>query len=304
MKTPITRRSFLSTSIATVPWLMWPGITMSSSTGTNSIELFNESYNDTSLQTSLGTIVANLGLDSAVKNQHLGLTLVDITNSSSPRLASLNGGIMFYAASLPKIVILLGAFHKAEAGQLELTPLIIEKLTQMVRFSSNTAATEMMHLVGMDYIASVLQSEDYKFYDIHQGGGLWLGKAYAKTPAWKRDPLFNLSHGATSLQVAKFYYLLATQQLLSKASCDAMLKILSKPGINHKFVKGILTVDDDAKIFRKSGSWRDYHSDSALIERDGHRYIAVALARSQQGESWLQQLIVKMDKAIVSDQYV
>jgi len=52
--------------------------------------------------------------------------------------------------------------------------------------------------------------------------------------------------------------------------------MLSKPGINHKFVKGLMAVHPDSKIFRKSGSWRRWHADSALVERDGHKYIMVA----------------------------
>ena len=54
-----------------------------------------------------------------------------------------------------------------------------------------------------------------------------------------------------------------------------------------------------AKIYRKSGTWRDYHSDSALIERnDGRKYIAVSLAQATNGSSLLKQIIVKLDKVI------
>ena len=51
-------------------------------------------------------------------------------------------------------------------------------------------------------------------------------------------------------------------------------------------------------IYRKSGTWDQYHADSAIVERGDHRYIAVALARSPAGETWLQKLIVALDDLI------
>ena len=263
--------------------------------------VFHQPHINDDMQSQLNQAINELGLTDEVKRKQLGLVLLDITDESNPMLASVNGEKMFYAASLPKIVILLGAFHKAEKGLLTLTPALMDKMTQMIRYSSNAAATEMMNIVGKPYIAEMLQSEEYRFYDVEQGGGLWLGKEYAKAGAWKRDPLHNLSHGATGLQVAKFYYLLAREELLSPKSCSAMLEILSAPGIKHKFVKGLLTVDQNAKVFRKSGSWKHFHSDSALIERNGKRYIAVALVDGREGERWLQELIVKMDSIIFAN---
>jgi beta-lactamase class A len=52
-------------------------------------------------------------------------------------------------------------------------------------------------------------------------------------------------------------------------------------------------------MYRKSGSWRHWHADSAIVERDGHRYIAVALANDNKGGHWLEQLIVAMDDLIM-----
>jgi beta-lactamase class A len=78
-----------------------------------------------------------------------------------------------------------------------------------------------------------------------------------------------------------------------------MKAILSKPGINHKFVKGLNRSHPGAEIYRKSGSWRHWHADSAMVERDGHRYIAVALANDSRGGKWLEKLIVAMDDLVI-----
>jgi beta-lactamase class A len=250
------------------------------------------------LQRSLEASISGLRLERAVKEGALALALVDITEPGSPRLAAVNANRMMYAASLPKIAILLGAFEKASRGQLELDSGTIDKLTQMIRHSSNQAATEMLNRVGKPYLASVLRSPKYRLYDPAQNGGLWVGKDYGKRPAWKRDPLHNLSHGATPLQVARFYYMLEMGQLVSQRASRTMKTILGNPAIHHKFVKGLEAARPGSRIYRKSGTWRTYHSDSAIVERNGRRYIAVALANDRNGGEWLKRLIVAMDDVI------
>ena len=130
-------------------------------------------------------------------------------------MAYANPNEMMYAASLPKIAILLGAFERINSGEMTLNEATRDKLALMIRNSSNHAATEMLNKVGKSYLADLLQSPRYRLYDPARNGGLWVGKEYAKSGAWKRDPLHNLSHGATALQVARFYYLLQTGQLVS-----------------------------------------------------------------------------------------
>ena len=156
----------------------------------------------------------------------------------------------------------------------------------------------MLNRVGKGYLADLLQSPQYRLYDPDRNGGLWVGKEYSKSGAWRRDPLHNLSHGATVLQVARFYYMLEKGQLVSPESSRQMKTILAHPAINHKFVKGLKTQHPDSRIYRKSGTWGPYHADSAIIEHDGRRYIAVALAKSPQGGRWLCDLIVAMDSLI------
>ena len=253
---------------------------------------------DPRLQKALITHLDSLHLNNATERKRLSVVVVDITDTSSPRMAYVNPNEMMYAASLPKIAILLGAFEKIANGEMPLDDEILEKLKLMIRNSSNAAATEILHRVGMEYLAGLLQSPRYRLYDPGKNGGLWVGKDYAKAPAWKRDPLHNLSHGATALQVARFYYLLETGQLVSPEISRLMKSILADPAIEHKFVKGLKEIQPDSEIYRKSGTWGPYHSDSAIVEHHGRRYIAVALAKSASGERWLQKLIVALDDII------
>lgn len=253
---------------------------------------------DPRLQKALYQSLVSLNLDKAVNRKELSIVLVDITDPSFPRMAYVNPNEMMYAASLPKIAILLGAFQRISDGKMTLDAATRHKLVQMIRNSSNHAATEILNQVGKAYLAALLQSPRYRLYDPERNGGLWVGKEYSKSGTWKRDPLHNLSHGATALQVARFYYLLQTGRLVSPELSRQMKTILGNPAIEHKFVKGLKSVYPESRIYRKSGTWRQYHSDSAIIEHDGRRYIAVALAKSPRGGKWLTDLIVAMDKLV------
>jgi len=274
--------------------IAWPGYAISTEHSSNSIR----QHNNLQLQQLLEKRIKDLHLNAAVRSKRLSVALVDVTDPHMPSMAQVNGDEMMYAASLPKIAILLAAFERIEEGKLQLNSDTRQTMTQMIRYSSNKAATQMIRAVGKDYINELLSSPKYRLYDERFNGGLWVGKEYAGGAAFHRDPLHNLSHGATALQVARFYYMLETGQLVSPESSREMKALLSKPGINHKFVKGLSNTD--AKIFRKSGSWRTYHADSALIEHNGRSYIAVALANDPQGGEWMKKLIREMDSIILA----
>jgi beta-lactamase class A len=253
---------------------------------------------DPSLQKGLETCLVSLKLDRAARQKSLCVVLVDITDPDAPRMAYVNPNEMMYAASLPKIAILLGAFERIAHGEMKLDDETLEELKLMIRHSSNRAATDMLNRVGKKYLAQLLQSPRYRLYDTEKNGGLWVGKEYAKSSAWRRDPLHNISHGATAYQVARFYFLLQTGQLVSPELSRTMKSILANPAIKHKFVRGLRRQHPDSRIYRKSGTWGIYHADSGIIEHDGRRYIAVALARSPEGERWLSDLITELDRLV------
>lgn len=250
------------------------------------------------LQNALIQKLEQLKLLEQCENKKLMIALVDITNPARPRMASYNNDDMIYAASLPKIAIMLGAFQAAKSGHLVMDEELESLIRQMIRDSSNSAATQVLERIGIDYLARVLTSERYLLYDADRNGGLWVGKPYAKEPVWRRDPLHNLSHGATPFEVARFYYLLETGRLVSPEASARMKAILADSSIDHKFVHGLKEARPGSRIFRKSGSWGNYHADSAIVERDGRKYIAVALANNPLASEWLARLIVGLDDII------
>jgi len=253
---------------------------------------------DPRLQRVLERIVREAGLAWATDSHRLCLTLADITDPTEPRVAAINGDQMMYAASLPKIAILYAAIKDIEAGRLELDDDLYHQLSDMIRVSSNVEATRVLERVGTRRINRMLEAEPYRLYDPLVGGGLWVGKAYAKGVAYERDPLHAISHGATAMQTARFYYLLETGQLTTPELTRIAKSILADPGIRHKFVKG-LAERPDARLYRKSGSWRRWHADSVLVESGGKRFVLVGLADHPRGGRWLETLALPVHDAVV-----
>ncbi len=254
---------------------------------------------DLTLQIGLEQLVRNQRLWRYVESERLAVGLLDITDLDAPRYAALNAHRMMYAASLPKIAILLGAYVKIADGDLELDDELRDEMVRMIRYSDNACATSVLDKVGRRDLIKILTSDRLRLYDADGAGGLWVGKDYARNNAYRRDPLHNLSHGATVHQVLRYFYLLERGDLVDPDACEEMKEILSKPGISHKFVAG-LSERPGVEIYRKSGTWRDFHSDAALVEHGDRRYVIVGLVRHPSGGKWLARLAAPMHDLIVA----
>ncbi len=254
---------------------------------------------DGELQRALESVVENNSLwRKLVSQKRMSLGVVDMSNNQV-RFARVNGNEMMYAASMPKIAILLAAYASFEDGSLVETDEIHKDLARMIRTSSNSAATRVIDLVGFDKIAEVLSDPKYGLYDEAKGGGLWVGKRYAKAGERRGDPMFNISHGATATQTCRFYYLLASNKLINPHRSQQMLADLSAPGLQHKFVGAIDKLAPDAKLFRKSGTWRRWHADSIMVKgRNWRDYILVAMVEDERGGKIIQDLLPAVEKIL------
>ena len=231
-----------------------------------------------------------------IKQKKMAVGIVDISDPKFIRFARINGSVMMYAASLPKIAVLLAAEQTLEDGLMEETAQVKSDMRRMISRSDNKAATRMIDLVGLDRIEKVLTDPRYKLYNKERGGGLWVGRRYAATGERHPDPMLGLSHAATVSQVCRFYYLLAMGKLVSPERSKQMLEILSEPELHHKFVGILDRRAPDAMVFRKSGTWKNWHSDSVLVWGPAwRRYIAVALVESPKGDRILKDLMVTLD---------
>jgi|TARA_R110002049_G_scaffold25194_9_gene88613 beta-lactamase class A len=233
-----------------------------------------------------------------VAGKQMSLGIVDLSNPNKFRYAGMNDNFMMYAASLPKIAILLAAMDAIENGEMEYTDEIKKDLRLMISKSNNQASTRMIDRLGYKKIEDVLRAPKNKLYDENVGGGLWVGKRYAASGKRNPDPLKGLSHAATTRQVCSFYYQLALGNLISTERSAEMLEIMKDPKLHHKFVNTLDKIAPKATIYRKSGSWRNYHSDSALVWGPERKYIIVALIDNDYGEQIIRNLVKPLEKVL------
>lgn len=233
-----------------------------------------------------------------IVNQKMSIGIVDLNDINNIKYAGLNDENMMYAASLPKIAILLAAMDAIDKGELKDTKEVRNDMRLMISKSNNQASTRMIDRIGYEKIESVLRGPKTKLYDEEVGGGLWVGKRYASGGQRYPDPIKGLSHAATTKQVCSFYYQLVMGNLINVQRSKEMLEIMKDPALHHKFVNTLDRVAPQADIYRKSGSWKNYHSDSALVWGPKRKYIIVALIDNDFGEQIIRDLVVPLEKVM------
>lgn len=249
----------------------------------------------------LKKLMANKRWNKLIKEKKMCIGVVDIRNPLKVKYARVNGNVMMYAASLPKIAVLLAAMDTFEKGEIKETKKIKDDLRLMISKSDNGAATRMIDLLGYEKIEDVLTDPKYDLYDEEYGGGLWVGKRYAKTGERYPDPLMGLSHAATVTQVCRFYYLMAYGKLVTPQRSAEMLELMVDPELHHKFVNTLDKLAPNAKFFRKSGTWKQYHSDSILVWGSSwRRYILVGLIEDKKGEEILRNVVLAVEEVLQS----
>ncbi len=250
------------------------------------------------LQNSLEKRIRKMGWGRHLDRKTLSVSIVDLTDNNRIYYAGLNDDRMMYAASLPKIAILLSVIEQANEGELEWSHKIDTRLSKMVTASSNSDAAWAAELVGLENIADILQQPKYCFYE-KPLGGLWVGRTYRGGGPSNRDPVFNISHGATSRQTARFYTMLFKGKLVSRHWSFRMLGLMAPPKHYHKFVGGLKDREGVVFLARKSGTWRNFHADSALIQHFGRRYVLVALTEVKSGEGMMREIAKIADDLIM-----
>ncbi len=243
-------------------------------------------------------ICSNPKWNSLVVREKMSIGVVDLTRIEDIRYAGLNDDFMMYAASLPKIAILLTAMDAIENGELKDSEEIQNDLRLMISKSNNKASTRMIDRLGYEKIEKVLRGPKNKLYDEEVGGGLWVGKRYAAGGKRYPDPIKGLSHAATTRQVCSFYYQLVMGNLVSTERSKQMLEIMKTPALHHKFVNTLDKIAPEADLYRKSGSWKNYHSDSVLVWGPKRRYIIVALIEDTYGEQIIRDLVIPLEKVL------
>jgi len=257
------------------------------------------SRTDPVLRTQLFQGLRRAGLEEALRRRELAVSLVDLTVPGEAFYAGVNDDHMLYAASLPKIGILLAVLQRVNDGAIAWTPEFSWRLTKMITISDNAFATWGARLVGLRGIAEVLLDPRYCLYEPGVGG-LWVGRAFEKGGDSYRDPLKGIYHGANERQTARFYALLDAGLLVSPYWSEWMRAHMGPPEYVHKFHLALGNRPGVELVARKSGTWQDFHSDSALVVHGARRYILVGLAHHEEGEVMLQRVAEIADEIVES----
>ena len=221
-------------------------------------------------------------------------TAVGVLDLNTLRLAMIHPDREEYAASVPKVGILLAYFELHPGAATNLDAQTRHELGLMIKVSSNEMAAKFSRQMGLKQVQAVLNA--YHFYDTNQGGGIWVGKHYGKGDQRYGDPVGDHSHAATVRQLLRYFLMLEQGKLVSPAASKTMREIFASPDIPHsdnKFVKGL--AGRDAQIIRKSGSWQDWLHDTAVVTGGGRHYILVALTRHPRGDEYLVALAQGVD---------
>jgi beta-lactamase class A len=93
--------------------------------------------------------------------------------------------------------------------------------------------------------------------------------------------------------------MLAQGKLVNEERSKQMLDIMENPALHHKFVNTLDRIAPNARLFRKSGSWRSFHSDAILVwGNPSRRYILVALINNERGEQIIRDLVIPVEKVL------
>jgi len=259
--------------------------------GLQDYKLDYEAPVDTVLQVKLEKIDTDLRGRFGMTTEQTAVGLLDL---NTLRLAMIHPDREEYAASVPKVGILLAYFQLHSEAATNLNAQTRHELGLMAKASDNEMAAKYSRELGLKQIQAVLDS--YHFYDTNHGGGIWVGKHYGKGDERIGSPVANNSHAATVRQLLRYFLMLEQGKLVSPAASKTLREIFASPDIPHddnKFVKGL--AGRDAQVIRKWGSWQDWRHDAAVVTGGGRHYILVALTKHPKGDEYLVELAKAAD---------
>lgn len=251
---------------------------------------------DPELQKQLETIDRELGEKFGIPESDRGCGVYDLKTG---RLALVNGDTMFYAASVPKIAILLAYFEKFPQTAEKCDWATERELQLMIKRSSNEVAAKYAKIVGLEFIRETLESPKYKLYDREHGGGIWTGKYYGEDEPRMGDPIRNLSHAVTMRQCLRFYEMLRKGRLHSEQASKRMRGIFLAESLEYHdedFVRGLN--GRNVGVLRKNGLWENWHLDTAIVEGLESEYLIAGAVNHPKGGEYLSALASKVDVLI------
>lgn len=263
----------------------------------NSFVLDYDTPCDAALQARVEGIDASLRARLGMTAEQTSAGVLDLRRL---RLAMVRPDRIDYAASVPKIGILLAWFQAHPEAVTNLSAQTRHELGLMVKVSSNEMATKFSRELGLKEIQQVINR--HGLYNAAHGGGLWMGKHYGAGGERLGDPVANHSHAATVRQLLRYYLLLEQGRLVSPEASRVMREIFASPDIAHredKFVKGLS--GRDVQVLRKAGWWETWFHDTAIVTGPDRHYLIVAMTRHPKGDAYLEEFARAVDEVMSED---
>jgi hypothetical protein len=254
-----------------------------------------ETPTDAALQRQIEAIDARLRAKHGLAPEQAAVGGLDLRTG---RFAAVRPDAIDYAASVPKIGILLAWMQTHPEAANALDAATRRELGKMIKVSDNELATKFSTQLGIARVQEVLNS--YGLYDAAHGGGLWFGKHYGKGSERIGDPVDGHSHAATVRQLLRFYLLLEQGKLVTPEASAVMREIFASPEIAHRndrFVKGLAGRGVDVR--RKSGWWETWSHDTAVVTGPGRHYVLVAMTHHPKGATYLEEFAAAVDDVLM-----
>ncbi len=248
---------------------------------------------DVELQRELELVDRRLGDDLGIPPALRAFGVLDL---ATLRFAAIHPDAQFYGASVPKIAILLAYFETHPQAAETLDPQTQRELELMIKHSDNALAAKYSQFIGLDRIQAMLTGSRYKLYDRARGGGLWCGKHYGIDAPRTGDPLDGHSHAATVRQCLRYYLMLEQGRLVSGPASLKMKEIFAAPHLPHHdtgFVRAL--APRGATLLRKSGTWEDWHLDTARVQHGQRVYLLAGMTHHPRGPDYLEQMAAAVD---------
>jgi beta-lactamase class A len=281
--------------------LLTAGVALPAAPGTQPFDSYTLGFDtptDASLQSELDNIDATLRAKFDMTPEQAAVGVLDL---KTLRLAMIHPDRIEYAASIPKVGILLAYFQLHPDAATKLDPTTRHELGLMAKASNNEMAAKFSREMGLKAIQQVIN--DYKLYDKDHGGGIWVGKHYGKGGERIGDPVGDNSHAATVRQLLRFWLMLEQGKLVSPAASKTMRDIFASPDIPHDNIKFVKALKDreGLEIIRKWGSWENWLHDSAVITAPNRQYILVGLTKHSKGDEYLEALAGAVDDLLAKE---
>ena len=222
---------------------------------------------DPSLQATVDAVFATEPTFAAARAAgRFSLVLVDVTDPRHLQAAMVDPDREAFTASMSKIAVLLGVVDKLrnDPGRLTLHALR-PQLDDMIKRSSNEAASSLYRTVGHDAVAGAVLRHGLND-DVH--GGLW----WSTGGAAHASPKSGIPIAGTARQAARYFLLMEQGRLVSPDDSRTIKDVLHN-SILALFSKGIVKQFPDVRYYGKPGIYGLNVAEGMLIEAARCRYV-------------------------------